>query len=179
MQHGIIADFSHISVPSVPSYHLGLAQLEEIQDALLELRKAKEERLGKGRWRTVAWTDSFTSQGQYMFATGEIRDMSDLLESATDTTFGQLSMKSTPSPRERFHWSGWVGHVSCRFDTRADQTGWLSGTTTPFFGRLAKWLGIDVHAEARNEYKSFVQPVSRRVCLGNDHFAEDICAVYR
>jgi hypothetical protein len=55
----------------VPSYHLGLAQLEEIQDALLELRKAKEERLGKGNWRTVAWTDSFTSQGQYLFATGQ------------------------------------------------------------------------------------------------------------
>lgn len=34
-----------------------------------------------------------------------------------------------------------------------------AGSTTPFFGRLAKWLGIEVHAEARNEYKSFVQPV--------------------
>lgn len=28
----------------------------------------------------------------------------------------------------------------------------------PFYGRLAKWLGIEIHAEARNEYKSFVQP---------------------
>lgn len=71
--HGIIADFSHISVPSVPSYNLGLAQLEEIQDALLELRRHKHERLGRENWRTVAWTDSFTSQGQYMFATGELR----------------------------------------------------------------------------------------------------------
>jgi len=33
-----------------------------------------------------------------------------------------------------------------------------SGSTLPFYGRLAKWLGIEVHAEARNEYKSFVQP---------------------
>lgn len=33
-----------------------------------------------------------------------------------------------------------------------------AGTTVPFYGRLAKWLGIEVHAEARNEYKSFVQP---------------------
>lgn len=33
-----------------------------------------------------------------------------------------------------------------------------AGSTLPFYGRLAKWLGIEVHAEARNEYKSFVQP---------------------
>jgi hypothetical protein len=32
------------------------------------------------------------------------------------------------------------------------------GSTIPFYGRLAKWLGIEVVAEARNEYKSFVQP---------------------
>lgn len=70
-QHGIIADFSHISVPTVPSYTLGLAQLEEIQDALLELRRVKQERLGKEGWRTVAWTDSFQSQGQYLFASCE------------------------------------------------------------------------------------------------------------
>lgn len=35
----------------------------------------------------------------------------------------------------------------------------LTGSTTPFFGRLARWLGIEVHAEARNEYKSFISPV--------------------
>ncbi|ORY74767.1 hypothetical protein BCR35DRAFT_268239, partial [Leucosporidium creatinivorum] len=119
--HGIIADFSHISVPTVPSYTLGLAQLEEIQDALLELRRVKQERLGKDGWRTVAWTDSFQSQGQYLFA------------SAFDEIYTQPT--------------GEVPLVGM-------------GSTTPFFGRLAKWLGIEVHAEARNEYKSFVQPVS-------------------
>jgi len=41
----------------------------------------------------------------------------------------------------------------------------LTGSTTPFFGRLAKWLGIEVHAEARNEYKSFVQPVCHSLTL--------------
>ncbi|POY75894.1 hypothetical protein BMF94_0977 [Rhodotorula taiwanensis] len=113
---GIIADFSHHSIPSVPSYTLGLAQLEEIQDALLELRRVKHEKFGQEGWRTVAWTDTFTSQGQY------------LLASAFDEVYCQPT--------------GEVPLVGL-------------GSTTPFFGRLAKWLGIEVHAEARNEYKSF------------------------
>lgn len=77
VQRGIMADFSSTSVPSVPSYNLGLAQLEEIQDAMLELKRVKEEKFGKYRqgdeegkdgWRTVAWTDTFTGQGQYLLA---------------------------------------------------------------------------------------------------------------
>ncbi|KAJ8292309.1 Protease 4 [Rhodotorula toruloides] len=116
---GIIADFSHTSIPSVPSYNLGLAQLEEIQDALLELRRVKQERLGRDEWRTVAWTDTFTSQGQYLLA----------------STFDEVYCQPT----------GEVPLVGL-------------GSTTPFFGRLARWLGIEVHAEARKEYKSFVQP---------------------
>ena len=77
IQRGIMADFSSTSVPSVPSYNLGLAQLEEIQDAMLELKRVKEEKFGKYRqgdeegkdgWRTVAWTDTFTGQGQYLLA---------------------------------------------------------------------------------------------------------------
>ncbi|GAA5875098.1 hypothetical protein JCM3774_003428 [Rhodotorula dairenensis] len=116
---GIVADFSHTSIPSVPSYTLGLAQIEEIQDALLELRRVKHEKFGPQGWRTVAWTDTFTSQGQYLFA------------SAFDEVYCQPT--------------GEVPLVGL-------------GSTTPFFGRLAKWLGIEVHAEARNEYKSFVQP---------------------
>lgn len=71
MQRGIVADFSHTSIPSVPSYTLGLAQIEEIQDALLELRRVKHEKFGQQGWRTVAWTDTFTSQGQYLLASGE------------------------------------------------------------------------------------------------------------
>ncbi|KDE04269.1 hypothetical protein MVLG_05297 [Microbotryum lychnidis-dioicae p1A1 Lamole] len=116
---GIIADFSNISVPSVPAYNLGLAQLEEIQEALLELRRTKHERLGQENWKTIAWSDTFTSQAQYLFA----------------TCFDEVYTQPT----------GEVPLVGM-------------GTTVPFYGRLAKWLGIEVHAEARNEYKSFVQP---------------------
>ncbi|GAA5944313.1 uncharacterized protein JCM15063_006554 [Sporobolomyces koalae] len=119
---GIIADFSSTSVPSVPSYSLGLAQLEEIQDAMLELKRVKTEKFGsegKDAWRTVAWSDTFSSQGQYLLA----------------STFDEIYTQPT----------GEVPLVGF-------------GSTTPFYGRLAKWLGIEVHAEARNEYKSFVQP---------------------
>lgn len=118
-QHGIIADFSHISVPSVPSYHIGLAQLEEIQDALLELRKAKEERLGKGKWRTVAWTDSFTSQGQYMFATGERQcpQVSCATLSLTCPFLPKHLTKFTLSLPEKCRSSEWV----CRLTSHARQ----------------------------------------------------------
>ncbi|GAA6030971.1 hypothetical protein JCM8097_008962 [Rhodosporidiobolus ruineniae] len=121
---GLIADFSSTSVPSVPSYNLGLAQLEEIQDALLELRRVKQEKFGagaekEGAWRSVAFSDTFYSQGQYLLA----------------TAFDEVYLQP----------SGEVPLVGM-------------GSTVPFYGRLAKWLGIDVHAEARNEYKSFVQP---------------------
>ena len=67
-QRGIIADFSTITSPSAPSYTLGLAQLEEIQSALRELRAAKTKKFGSN-WRSVAFTDSFSSQAQYLFAT--------------------------------------------------------------------------------------------------------------
>ncbi|GAA5902292.1 hypothetical protein JCM8208_007251 [Rhodotorula glutinis] len=119
---GIIADFSHTSLPSVPSYNLGLAQLEEIQDAMLELRRVKHEKFGPEGWRTAAWTDTFTSQGQYLLA----------------STFDEVYCQPT----------GEVPLVGL-------------GSTTPFFGRLARWLGIEVHAEARNEYKSFISPYTR------------------
>jgi hypothetical protein len=74
IQRGIIADFSSTSVPSVPSYNLGLAQLEEIQDAMLELKRVKTEKFGSGGtegWRTIAWSDTFSSQGQYLLATSQ------------------------------------------------------------------------------------------------------------
>jgi signal peptide peptidase SppA len=117
---GIIADFSSTTVPSVPSYNLGLAQLEEIQDAMLELGRVKRSKEnGTASWKTVAWTDTFTSQGQYLLA----------------STFDEIYTQPT----------GEVPLVGM-------------GSTTPFFGKLLKWLGIEVHAEARNEYKSFVQP---------------------
>lgn len=75
VQHGLIADFSSTSVPAVPAYSLGLAQLEEIQDALLDLRRTKQEKMGTGPdgWKSVAWTDTFHSQGQFLFASGELR----------------------------------------------------------------------------------------------------------
>lgn len=69
MQKGIIADFSSLSVPAVQQvYQLGLAQIEEIADAVQELNKVKQEKLGAEGWRSIAFTDSFESQGQYTLA---------------------------------------------------------------------------------------------------------------
>ena len=127
---GIIADFSTITSPSAPSYTLGLAQLEEIQTALRELRAAKVKKFGSN-WRTVAYTDSFSSQAQYLFA------------SCFDEVYTQRT--------------GSVPLVGL-------------STSVPFFGRLLKYLGIEVVAEARTEYKSFVAPYTSEaltVCLSS------------
>ena len=70
MQKGIVADFSSLSSPAVQSpYSLGLAQIEEVCDAIEELNRVKAERLGPENWRSVAFTDSFDNQGQYTLAT--------------------------------------------------------------------------------------------------------------
>jgi hypothetical protein len=69
LQKGIVADFSSLSAPSVQSpYSLGLAQIEEIGDAIEELNRHKIETLGAKNWRSVAFTDTFDSQAQYTLA---------------------------------------------------------------------------------------------------------------
>lgn len=40
-QEGIFADFSSTSVPQVPAYSLGLAQIEEIQKKIRELKEGR------------------------------------------------------------------------------------------------------------------------------------------
>lgn len=68
-QKGIIADFTSLSQPAVQtSYSLGLAQIEEVADAIDDLNKLKAERLGADKWRSIAFTDSFESQAQYTLA---------------------------------------------------------------------------------------------------------------
>ena len=68
-QKGIVADFSTLSAPAVQAgYSLGLAQIEEIGDAIEELNRVKSERLGPKNWRSIAFTDSFDSQAQYTLA---------------------------------------------------------------------------------------------------------------
>lgn len=83
------------------------------------MRRTKREKFGKDGWRSVAWTDSFSSQGQYLFA----------------TTFDEVFTQPT----------GGVPLVGM-------------SSTIPFYSKLLNFLGIEVYAEARNEYKSFVQP---------------------
>lgn len=58
-----------MSAPAVQSpYSLGLAQIEELGDAIEDLNKFKIERLGAQNWRSVAFTDTFDSQAQYTLA---------------------------------------------------------------------------------------------------------------
>ncbi|KAA1085368.1 hypothetical protein PGT21_004654 [Puccinia graminis f. sp. tritici] len=68
---GIIADMSSTNAPSVnQDIPLGLAQIEELQNALLDLKISKQSSLGAGKFRTVAFTETFRSQGEYTMASG-------------------------------------------------------------------------------------------------------------
>lgn len=75
---GIVADFSSLHVPTaVAPERLGLAQTEEILQALVrpptdqrEFRAAKRVQFPSDAYATVAWTDTFSSQGAYLLASG-------------------------------------------------------------------------------------------------------------
>lgn len=76
---GIFADFSSTNAPHVPDpTPLGLSQIEELLDALGEVKEAK--RATGEAFRTVAFAESFGSHGEYLLATGfdEVRPNSKL-----------------------------------------------------------------------------------------------------
>ncbi|KAJ2998920.1 hypothetical protein HDV02_003895 [Globomyces sp. JEL0801] len=62
---GIYADFSTGS--NIPE--LDFAQMQELRDSIKSINRAKEARFGKGSFKSVAFTDTFTSQNQYYLAT--------------------------------------------------------------------------------------------------------------
>ncbi|KAH9822657.1 putative protease IV sppA [Melampsora americana] len=68
---GLIADMSSTNAPNVSqNAPLGLAQIEELQEALNELKVEKEKRLGVGKFKTIAFTETFKSQAEYAMASG-------------------------------------------------------------------------------------------------------------
>lgn len=68
---GLIADMSSTNAPTVSqNIPLGLAQIEELQEALNELKAEKERRLGAGKFKTIAFTETFKSQAEYAMASG-------------------------------------------------------------------------------------------------------------
>lgn len=49
-------------------YTLGLAQIEEIANAIEDLNISKAETLGAENWRSIALTDTFESQAHFALA---------------------------------------------------------------------------------------------------------------
>ncbi|KAJ1982771.1 hypothetical protein H4R35_000130 [Dimargaris xerosporica] len=101
---------------------LSMAQVQEIRQAVLDLKRRKEKLLGPGKFTTVVYTDTFSDQLEYYLA----------------TAFDKVYIQPT-------------GHVS------------LSGVSRhlPFVKNMLDKLGIHVHAEAREEYKSVVSTATR------------------
>lgn len=66
---GIFGLFGDLHSPSnVPSNPLGLAQCEELVQAIMEFNVAKRAQLGQDARPSIAWADSFHSQSQFMLA---------------------------------------------------------------------------------------------------------------
>ncbi|WFC97775.1 hypothetical protein MYAM1_000494 [Malassezia yamatoensis] len=130
---GIFADFSSLHVPtSVTPKRLGLAQIEELLSALQEFREAKREQFGEESVSTVAWSDTFSSQSQYLLASG----------------FDRVYVQP----------SGQVPLVGL-------------SSQMPFFKKLLNWVGVKVHAEAREKYKSMISPFTETDSLTADQLA--------
>lgn len=102
---------------------LGLAQAEELREAILAFKEAKTSSFGTQNKYCIAYADTFDSQPLYYLA------------SAFDRVFVQPT-----------------GSVPL--------TG--LGTSSLFFKRLLDKAGVEVHAEAREAYKSMVSPFTRR-----------------
>lgn len=66
---GIFADFSGLHLPSsVAPNRLGLAQIEELMQAIHEFKTAKKEQHGEKARPSIAWADTFNSQGNFLLA---------------------------------------------------------------------------------------------------------------
>ncbi|KAI8929479.1 peptidase family S49-domain-containing protein [Entophlyctis helioformis] len=67
---GLVVDFSSSgSASQATARSLGLAQLQELRDAIAALKTAKEARLGRGKFKLTAYTDTFESHMHYYLAT--------------------------------------------------------------------------------------------------------------
>ncbi|TKY84631.1 hypothetical protein EX895_006533 [Sporisorium graminicola] len=66
---GIFADFSGLHLPSsVTPNRLGLAQIEELMQAIHEFKLAKKQQHGEQARPSIAWADTFNSQGSFLLA---------------------------------------------------------------------------------------------------------------
>lgn len=132
---------SSTNAPSVnQDLPLGLAQIEELQSALYELKMSKANTLGPGKFRTVAFTETFRSQGEYTMASGF-------------DEVGHVAARVIQPYRDWYRLSiAWK--IYCQPTGEIPLVG-INSTVT-FYSKLLNWLGIKVHAEARTKYKSMV-----------------------
>ncbi|PWY98318.1 hypothetical protein BCV70DRAFT_213051 [Testicularia cyperi] len=66
---GIFADFSGLHLPSsVTPNRLGMAQIEELMQAIHEFKLAKKEQFGDAARPSIAWADTFNNQGSFLLA---------------------------------------------------------------------------------------------------------------
>lgn len=153
---GIFADFSSLHIPSsTTGARLGLAQTEELVNALTEFRREKQEQFGV-KITTVAWTDSFSSQGAYMLA------------SAFDRVFVQPSgavplvglSSQIPFYRRLLDWAGIRVHAEARSEYKS--------MVSPFVERDAlPPAQLKNHAELLGELN-----YSYAMTVGKNRFAE-------
>lgn len=153
---GIFADFSSLHIPSgTAGARLGLAQTEELANALAEFRREKQEQFGV-KITTVAWTDSFASQGAYMLA------------SAFDRVFVQPSgavplvglSSQIPFYRRLLDWAGIRVHAEARSEYKS--------MVSPFVERDALPAAqLKNHAELLGELN-----YSYAMAVGKNRFAE-------
>lgn len=184
---GIFADFSGLHVPSsVAPEPLGLAQLEEIVEAVHDFKLTKREEWQLKQNTSGEHLETDEEENSIKEITDAIHDHPKSDESNADTTDSSESQqqalseiaKDNDSPAkgtppictiawaDSFDSQGSYLLASAFDQVYLQPTGDvpLTGVTMqlPFFKRALDWFGIHVHAEARREFKSMISSFTQK-----------------
>ncbi|WFD05785.1 hypothetical protein MVES1_001119 [Malassezia vespertilionis] len=125
---GIVADFSALHVPpTVAPQRLGLAQMEEILQALHEFHAAKHEQFGADHTASIAWTDTFDNQGAYLLASGFDRVY---MQPSGQVPLVGLSSQ-IPFFKRLLHWAGIRVHAEAREEYKSMVSPFIQETLPP------------------------------------------------
>lgn len=151
-----MADFSSATWPNVPHENLGLAQIEELHDAITAVKETRREMAEKKKHPLSSSSSQSPSQSQ--LASIASLGGEDPLAALPDQPFRTIAVTDT------FHSQSDYVLATAMDEIYMQPTGDVPlhglAASIPFWSKLLKWAGINVHTEARTHWKSMVACVN-------------------